>query len=189
MRNRRMVVAASIVVALLVVVGAHAVEIWTKTYGDGLDDMAFDVLLLEDGGYLLAVESVFQYEPMMLSRAVLLRLDEDGEVVWERTYGGERAGALHSLLHHEDGGFVAAGAIQSEDGDDAEAYLLRVDADGTEIWSASFGTQLMKTSTRFVSLRMADSSSSEMPSIRTTSLPIRGPRDTQGTRGEATSTS
>ena len=121
---------------------AHPVETWIRTYGSGLDNLGHDVLLLEDGGYLIVGDTVTQYEPAMIGHLLLLRLDGDGEIVWERTYGGDRSCTGQSTLAAEDGGYVIAGTIESETGSDLDVYLLCVDEDGTELWSKSFGTPL-----------------------------------------------
>ena len=115
-------------------------EPWIQTYGGGLDSLGHDVLLLEDGGYLVVADTVTQYEPVMIGRLLLLRLDADGEVVWERTYGGDRSCTGQSIRAVEGGGYVIAGTIEPETGSDLDVYLLRVDEDGTELWSRSFGT-------------------------------------------------
>ena len=128
--------------ALVIPAMAAGGETWVRTYGSGLDALGHDVLLLEDGGFLVVGDTVTQYEPVIIGRLLLLRLDADGEVVWERTYGGDRSCTGQSLLAAEDGGYVIAGTIESETGSDLDVYLLCVDEDGTELWSRSFGTPL-----------------------------------------------
>lgn len=120
---------------------AVAVETWTKTFGTGVDNMGHDVLL-EDGGYLIVGDTVTQHEPVMIGRLLLLRLDAEGEIVWERTYGGDRSCTGQSLLAKEDGGYMIAGTIESETGSDLDVYLLCVDEEGAELWSRTFGTPL-----------------------------------------------
>ncbi len=117
-------------------------ETWIRTYGSGLENQGHDVLLLEDGGYLIVGDTVTQYEPVLIGHLLLLRLGADGEVVWERTYGGDRSCTGQSTLAAEDGGYVIAGTIESAAGSDLDVYLLRVDEDGTELWSRTFGTPL-----------------------------------------------
>jgi len=43
------------------------VETWMKTHGDGLDTMGHDVLLLEDGGYLIVGETTGGHEATPVS--------------------------------------------------------------------------------------------------------------------------
>jgi len=142
MRNSSRGLLLAVVTVLAVATMAHAVDTWTKTYGSDLETLAYDVLLLDDGGYLLVGGAVTQYEPVMIGNLLLIRLDADGEVVWERTYGGDQPCSGQSVLATSDGGYMVAGTIQSETGSDLDVYLLCVDADGAELWSRSFGTPL-----------------------------------------------
>jgi outer membrane protein assembly factor BamB len=67
-------------------------------------------------------------------RTLLLRLSDDGEVVWER----EHAGAGRAVAAHPGGGFVVAGDAQGGPLD-YEALLLRLDADGAVVDERRFG--------------------------------------------------
>jgi hypothetical protein len=133
-------VTMGVLISVVILVGGLADEPWIQTYGSGLDTLAHDVLLLDGGGYLIVGETAADSGQEGLVHLLLMRLDEDGDVVWERTYAEGRASSGAAVLAASDGGYVVAGTIQSGDGDDADIYLLRVDAEGTERWSQSFGT-------------------------------------------------
>jgi outer membrane protein assembly factor BamB len=62
-------------------------------------------------------------------RTLLLRLSDDGEVVWEREHA---AGAARALAAHPDGGFVVAGDAQRGPLE-YEGLLLRLDAEGAVV--------------------------------------------------------
>ena len=53
MRKGSTRILAGLLLAVCIGSVAAGTETWTKTYGAGLDDMAYDALLLEDGGYLI----------------------------------------------------------------------------------------------------------------------------------------
>ena len=142
MKNVRAAVLVTFLLSLVAALPGVAAATWTNTYGSGLDALGRDALLLEDGGYLLLGDTVTQYEPVMIGRLLLMRLNADGETVWERTYGGDRSCAGQSLLAKSDGGYVIAGTIESEAGSDLDVYLLCVDEEGTQLWSRTFGTSL-----------------------------------------------
>ena len=149
MRKRSTRLLAGLLLAICIGSIAAGTETWTKTYGDGVDNMGHDVLPLDDDGYLVVGEKVSQFEPEMKANLVLLRLDANGGLLWERAYGGDRACSGQSLLAATEGDVLIAGTIQSEDGDDAEVYLLRLDAEGNELWSRSFGTSRDEYGGRF----------------------------------------
>jgi outer membrane protein assembly factor BamB len=137
-------------IVLLAAVVAHAASPRIMTYGDGLDDLASDALLLDDGGIVIVGETIVAFEPEMIRHILLLRLDAEGQLLWTRTYGEDRSSSGHAVSAERDGGFIVSGAIQSEDGDDSDVYLLRVDSDGNEIWSTTFGTALNEVGGRVV---------------------------------------
>ena len=139
--------------SLAVTSTAQVAPVWQRSYGEGQHDLGHDVLLLDDGGYLLLAESIEQFEPTVVGHAVLYRLASDGEVVWRRTYGGDRTSSGQSMLPTEDGGCLIVGTIQSEDGGDAELYLIRVDSNGSELWSGTYGTPLDEYGGKIVPLR------------------------------------
>jgi len=134
--------AITVGIVLLAAVVAHATSPRIMTYGDGLDDLASDGLLLDDGGIVIVGETIVAFEPEMTRHMLLLRLDAEGQLLWTRTYGGDRSSSGHAVSAESDGGFIVSGAIQSELGDDSDVYLLRVDSDGNELWSRTFGTPL-----------------------------------------------
>jgi len=138
---RALVTTVAVLACLATAAVAIGSEMWIGTYGSGLDAMGHDVLLLDDG-YLVVGGTVTQYEPTMVGRLLLLRLSTEGELVWERAYGGDRSCTGQSLIATDDGGYLVVGTIESEVGSDLDVYLLCVDEDGTELWSRSFGTLL-----------------------------------------------
>jgi len=71
-------------VALCLSLTAASAETWMKSYGHGRDALGHGVLLLADGGFLVVGEMAVGDGPMD-TRALLLRLDSAGAVVWEKT--------------------------------------------------------------------------------------------------------
>jgi len=59
---------------------------------------------------------------------------------WEQTYGTGMTNAGHALEQTVDGGFVLLGHTRSSAGDDSNVLLIKIDANGTEEWSQTFGS-------------------------------------------------
>lgn len=64
------------------------------------------------------------------------------ETTWNRVYGGPGDDALYAVQRTPDGGFVAAGSsVATATSYIGDLWLLRVDAEGEPLWSATFGGQ------------------------------------------------
>jgi hypothetical protein len=111
--------------------------IWSMIYGGEGKDNGWDVLELEDGGFLIVgFTDSFGAGEMDI---YLIRTDDLGNLLWERTFGGPRSEYGWAMAPTSDGGFVLAGQSTSY-GDGAEdGYLVKVNAQGEEIWSQTFG--------------------------------------------------
>ncbi|HBU31209.1 MAG TPA: hypothetical protein DEB14_02670, partial [Dictyoglomus sp.] len=62
-------------------------QVWQKTYGGSNDDEAFSIQQTTDGGYIVAgwTESFGAGN----RDVYIIKLDSNGNKVWEKTYGGE----------------------------------------------------------------------------------------------------
>jgi len=110
---------------------------WTHTFGGSSADGAQALLQTSDGGFILAGYS-FSFGASY-ANAYLVRTDAAGSMLWSNAYGGPGWEYLLSVAETADGGFVAAGYSTSSGAGSMDMYLLRVDAQGKELWSHTFG--------------------------------------------------
>jgi hypothetical protein len=135
--NRTALLAAGVALALGLTAAAST---WTKSYGHGRDALGHGVLALADGGALVVGE-IATGNSEADTRLLLLSLDADGNVIWEKIYGAcPSSGA--AVVATGDGGWLVAGTSASADGDDADVLLAAFDATGNELWSRTYGTPL-----------------------------------------------
>ncbi len=115
---------------------------WFKTYGGSLNDVAWGVLLAEDGGYYIVGTTNLQFEPQMRGDIYLLRTDAAGAVLWTRTYakGGYTEG--RSIARADDGNLLISGPASLANTVGTDIYLLRVDPEGNELDFKTFGGPL-----------------------------------------------
>lgn len=117
-------------------------DTWMRTYGGNQDAFGWDVLLADDGGYFIVGATNLQYEPEMRGDVYLIRTDAAGEVLWEKIYGGEGYEGGQTIIQASDGGLVIAGSTTSFGAGGMDACLLKVDRDGNELWSKTYGGPL-----------------------------------------------
>jgi hypothetical protein len=76
----------------------------------------------------------------------LIKLDFDGNIVWQKTYAGNGANAVRGLDINADGSIIATGYINAfEYGyifiiDEGEGFVMKTDANGSLIWDERIST-------------------------------------------------
>jgi hypothetical protein len=109
--------------------------IWNKTYGNDPDTVARTGVIAADSDYMVAGYT----DPRGASNYdfLLMKIDENGNLVWNKTYGGIGTQEAHSMANAPDG-YVVVGDIQSQNAD-IKAWLLKVDLNGTMQWEKIVG--------------------------------------------------
>jgi hypothetical protein len=112
-------------------------ELWSQTYGGQSLDNGWSVFETESGDLML-----FGFTGSSGAGGLdyyLVRTDPEGEVLWESTYGGVEDEYGWDLSPTADGGFVLAGQTESYGSGDIDGYLIKVDGDGRQQWSQTYG--------------------------------------------------
>ena len=111
-------------------------DIWIKTYGGEGNDAAYSVMETSDGYYVVAgyTESFGNGG----SDVYVLKLDENGDTLWTRTYGSSSDDGAFSVIETSDGNYLVAGYTKSAGG--GNVYLLMLDPDGDTLWTRNFGS-------------------------------------------------
>ncbi len=105
---------------------------WQKTFGGGDHDSASSVCQVFDeigspNGYIVAGTTVSFGNGK--KDILLLKLNNNGELEWQKTYGGENDDSAASIQQTLDGGYIVAGYTKPPDSNrshlDTEAYQCR----------------------------------------------------------------
>jgi len=98
-------------------------ELWSNRYGiDGTDDSAGPIIQADNGDFVTAGRSG--------NAIAALRVDQDGNEVWFRTYGRRYCEAIIEL---KSGEFLLCGRGVSQ------AFLLCIDGEGRVLWEHLYG--------------------------------------------------
>jgi hypothetical protein len=140
--------------AWVVRVDAGGNVLWQQTVGGDFYDYGFCVKETPDGGFAIggaAASGISGNKDtpnlgFTILDAWLIKLDADGNKLWDRVYGGSWEDQLGSLVVLADGGFLLGAVSSSDDGDRVGApfdnldwWLVRTDANGNRIWDFSLG--------------------------------------------------
>jgi hypothetical protein len=112
---------------------------WTKTYGEEDHNCGYSVVQTSDMGF--AVAGFSETSSVGEWGAWLLKIDADGDTLWSRTLGGTEYDEAYSVTETADGGLAVAGYTESHGAGSADAWLVRTDALGNEVWSRTYGGQ------------------------------------------------
>jgi len=113
-----------------------------RNYGGSYNDRAFDVLLTANGDTLIAglANNTHRSHRITPGNARLIRTDSEGNVIWERDYGGEVDAMFSSIIQAGEEEYVLLGEIAaSYTRSETDMYLVKVDGEGNEIWSHTYG--------------------------------------------------
>ena len=112
--------------------------VWEKEI-EGAGEM-WSMRPVSDGGFIVACGGAGDctggtYDNPCEYYGQLIRLDANGDVVWNQTYEG--SSALHHARETSDGGFIATGYYECVNSMDCypDMYIVKTDANGNEEWS------------------------------------------------------
>ena len=111
---------------------------WIKTYGGADDDYARSIQQTTDGGYIVAGET-WSFDAGK-GDIWILKLGPDGSIDWQKTYGDEDEDLVRSIQQTIDGGYIVAGETESFGAGFRDAWILKLNADGTVEWQKTFGS-------------------------------------------------
>ncbi len=109
---------------------------FVKYYGEDGNQSGSDVKQTADGGYVLIGSTQVDNEA---SQVLLVKVDEEGNQQWQRSFGGERNKAGVALVVLADGSMVLAANSENENGRQ-DILLIKTNALGEEQKRLILGT-------------------------------------------------
>lgn len=112
-------------------------EMFNRAYGGEDVEFCRSIIQTTNGGYALVgyTESFGAGEEDIW----LVVTDEDGEPLWERTYGGESEDWCYGVIQLDNGGFLLAGSTESFTEGTRDFWLVFTDEDGVQESTRTYG--------------------------------------------------
>lgn len=109
---------------------------WQRT-GSGIVKHVEEV----DDGYILSGGIIDRewYLDKDFSDAFIMKLDEQGNKIWETIVDINKAEYFKCVRKDTDGGYIATGYTYNKDTDDENLLLAKFNGDGDLVWSQTFG--------------------------------------------------
>lgn len=127
---------AGVASAFLLKVDQAGNQVWFKRYRFGENQFFNEVLNTPDGGFL-AVGRVDDVMSSDYDASLIIKLDLDGEIEWEKQELIPKSGrTAYSAQLAQDGNYMVAGTMR-KDGQQA-VFVLKADTSGNTIWEKTF---------------------------------------------------
>lgn len=111
---------------------------WSRSYGGDQSEEARSIIITDSGNYI-ACGLTASFGNGYYYDAFLLKVNTEGDSLWLKTYGGENTDVGSSVKQNHDGGFIMAGHTKSYGAGDVDAYLIKTNEHGEELWHKTFG--------------------------------------------------
>jgi hypothetical protein len=110
---------------------------WEKTFGSGSDEWGYSIQQTSDGGYIIAgLTSSYGaggYD------VYLIKTNSNGDMQWQKTFGGSSVDGAYSVQQTSDGGYVIVGYTNSYGVGSSDVYLIKTNSAGDMLWQKTFG--------------------------------------------------
>lgn len=131
-------------------------KIWEKSYGGGDSENLWDLVELPDSSFLLAGDSFsgIGFDKSLPNKGNsatcdywILKIDKNGNKLWDKTYGGDWGDRLYSLTPTHDKSFALAGWTNSQVNFDrtqplvghSDFWIIKIDSLGNKLWDKIIG--------------------------------------------------
>jgi Secretion system C-terminal sorting domain len=125
---------------------------WQKTIGGSYQDQLKSIAITRDGGYIVGGYSNSMASGEKSDDAFgqgdywILKLDDKGNIQWQKTIGGDGDDNLTCLLPTRDGGYLAGGSSSSSatnsksksNGDGSDFWIVKLDHLGNTLWQETY---------------------------------------------------
>ena len=135
---------------------------WQKTYGGTLDDRGNDIIQTSDGGYAILGYSFSTDGDISQNAGLqdywLVKLDANGNISWEKSFGYQGADSGISMIETNDQGFLITGILDvtasGGEGNSSRTanrhaggdyWVLKLNNSGSLEWSRYFGGNFTDT--------------------------------------------
>lgn len=116
-------------------ISSEGAILWSYAYGGPTSQTGVEIQAYP-GGYI-TVGTI--YTTGEHTDIFLLNIDYSGDILWSKTLGGNHNETGISVSPAPDGGFTICGTTESYGEGGKDIYLLKVDKEGSELWSKTFG--------------------------------------------------
>ncbi len=113
-------------------------KLWETTFAGAGRAEGYCIQPITEGGYIVTGLTA-SLSGNLNEDLLLIKYDERGNKLWDKSYGGSDRDWGESIQRTEDGGFIIAGVTYSSGGGGGDIWLFRTDRNGTVLWDRTYG--------------------------------------------------
>ncbi len=117
-------------------VSTEGLDTITRTYGGSQWDAANDIIEIDSGYIILGSTNSYGAGE---GDIYLIRINDNYDTVWTRTYGGVGNDDGLEIQSTYDGGYIIIGSTASYGAGDYDLYILKINTLGDTVWTRTFG--------------------------------------------------
>ncbi len=111
--------------------------VWDKTFGGSENDETHSIIQTDDGG--CAIAGFTASEDTGDRNVWVIKLDKEGNQIWDKTIGGASEDWANSIVQTEDEGYMVAGWTKSIGAGKTDVWIVKLDKRGNLVWDKTFG--------------------------------------------------
>ena len=133
----------------VVKIDKNGLLVWEKSFGGKEIDESYQIIKTADNNFLIVGETRSSDQDVSSQNGGadvwVLKIDSNGEMLWEKTYGGANFDAAKAITLSNDGNFLIAGNTRSVDNDvtnnngENDVWVLKINPSGNLIWQKTIG--------------------------------------------------
>ena len=111
--------------------------LWENNYGGIQADISAEIILSGEKNFIIVGET--HSKGAGNSDAWVLKLDEEGNILWDKTYGGEENDGAFSVVEAEGQSYIICGYTWSNGKGKDDGWVIKIDQNGKVLWERTFG--------------------------------------------------
>jgi len=112
-------------------------SLWSRTFGGTAAEESRSIIRTADANF--AIGGFTESRGAGQRDYWLIKMNDAGDTLWSRTYGGIYGEMLAGLCQTPDGGYLLVGNTMSFGAIGTDAWVVKTDADGDSLWNHRLG--------------------------------------------------